>query len=276
MITADFHTHTSFSTDSKSSPESMIESAIARGLKTYCITDHMDYFFPEHNDKGFTEFVFDPDLYFETLTALRSKYRGKIDLRIGIELGLRDEPDVREKNKALCDALINSYPFDFVIGSTHVIAHFDPYYRERWNGRSAEEIVRMYFESILYSVRHYDCFHVYGHLDYILRYVPDGAALDMAQYDELIDTILKELIARGKGIEVNTGWLIKGGPSVNPSRAILEKYYAFGGRIITIGSDSHIPERIGGRFDDAVKLLKEIGFKEYSVFRKGKESRRKL
>ena len=64
MINADFHTHTSFSTDSKSSPESMIEAAIAKGLKTYCVTDHMDYFFPEHKDKGFTEFVFDPDLYF--------------------------------------------------------------------------------------------------------------------------------------------------------------------------------------------------------------------
>ncbi|MBO4281061.1 MAG: histidinol-phosphatase HisJ family protein [Lachnospiraceae bacterium] len=275
MINADFHTHTSFSTDSKSSPESMIEAAIAKGLKTYCVTDHMDYFFPEHNDKGFTEFVFDPDQYFETLTALKKKYRGTIDLRIGIELGLRDEPDVRDENKKLCDALVNSYPFDFVIGSTHVIGHFDPYYRERWGARSADDIVRMYFESVLYSVTHYDCFDTYGHLDYILRYVPEGVTIDMAKYEYLTDRILKELIKRGKCLEINTSRLARGG-ALNPSEALLSRYLELGGTSVTIGSDAHIPERVGGKFDEVAVILRGIGFKEYSVFRKRKESRRKL
>ncbi len=275
MITADFHTHTSFSTDSKASPESMIERAIALGLKTYCITDHMDYFFPEHNDQGFTEFVFDPDLYFETLTALRKKYRGKLDLRIGIELGLRDEPDVRNKNKKLCDALVNSYPFDFVIGSTHVIDHFDPYYRERWGGRSADDIVRIYFESVLYSVTHYDCFNTYGHLDYILRYVPEGVTIDMTKYEYLTDAILTELIKRGKCLEVNTSRFARGG-ALNPSTTLLARYRELGGTSITIGSDAHKPERVGGKFEEIPAILKDLGFREYSVFRKRKESRRKL
>ena len=275
MITADFHTHTAFSTDSKSEPESMIEQAIACGLKTYCITDHMDYFFPEHNDKGFTEFIFDPDQYFETLTALRKKYRGRIDLRIVIELGLRDEPDVRDENKKLCDALVNSYPFDFVIGSTHVIDHFDPYYRERWGARSADDIVRMYFESVLYSVTHYDCFDTYGHLDYILRYVPEGVTIDMAKYEYLTDRILKELIKRGKCLEINTSRLARGG-ALNPSEALLSRYLELGGTSVTIGSDAHIPERVGGKFDEVAAIIREIGFKEYSLLRYRKESRRKL
>lgn len=275
MITADFHTHTSFSTDSKASPESMIERAIALGLKTYCITDHMDYFFPEHNDEGFTEFVFDPDQYFETLTALKKKYRGKLDLRIGIELGLRDEPDARDENKKLCDKLVNNYPFDFVIGSTHVIDHFDPYNRECWGGRSAEDIVQMYYDSVLYSVRNYDCFNVYGHLDYIIRYIPEGVTVDLTKFDPIIDTILKELIARGKGIEVNTSRLFRG-TKTNPSPDILARYRAFGGTALTIGSDAHKPEQVAGAFEKACEMLKELGFKEYSVFKNGKESRRKL
>ena len=275
MINADFHTHSSFSTDSEAEPESMIQQAIALGLKTYCFTDHMDYFFPEHNDQGFTEFVFDPDLYFEKLTALRKKYRGQIDLRIGIELGLRDEPDVCEDNKRLCDALVASYPFDFVIGSTHVIDHFDPYHKDKWNGRSAEEIVRMYFESVLYSVCHYDCFHVYGHLDYILRYLPEGVTVDITKFEPLIDRILTELIARGKGIEVNTSRLARGSV-MNPSPKILARYRELGGTILTIGSDAHRPDRIAGAFTEAEAILKELGFKEYTVFRKGKPSFRKL
>ena len=47
MIKADFHTHTSFSSDSTEPPENMIKQAIHLGLETICITDHYDYLFPE-------------------------------------------------------------------------------------------------------------------------------------------------------------------------------------------------------------------------------------
>lgn len=270
MINADFHTHSSFSTDSEAEPESMIQQAIALGLKTYCFTDHMDYVFPEGE-----EFLFDPKEYFETLTALRRKYRGQIDIRIGVELGLRDEPDIRDEAQRLCKDLTDNNPFDFVIGSTHVIAHFDPYNRECWKDRSAEDIVRMYFESVLYSVCHYDCFHVYGHLDYILRYLPEGVTVDITKFEPLIDQILTELIARGKGIEVNTSRLARGSV-MNPSPKILARYRELGGTILTIGSDAHRPDRIAGAFAEAEAILKELGFKEYTVFRKGKPSFRKL
>ena len=273
MINADFHTHSSFSTDSEASPESMIEQAIALGLKTYCFTDHMDYVFPR--DEGFNAFLFDPDEYFAKLTELRRKYRGQIDIRIGVELGLRDEPDIRDEVHQLCRSLTDKYPFDFVIGSTHVIDHFDPYNRDRWNGRSAEDIVRMYYDSVLYSVRNYDCFTVYGHLDYIIRYIPEGVSVDLTKFEPLIDTILRELIARGKGIEVNTSRLFRG-TTTNPSPKILSRYRELGGTILTVGSDAHKTAQVGGAFQKACEMLKELGFKEYSVFRKGKESKRRL
>lgn len=273
MINADFHTHSSFSTDSEASQESMIEQAIAVGLKTYCFTDHMDYVFPE--DEGFNAFLFDPGEYFAKLTELRKKYRGQIDIRIGVELGLRDEPDIRDEVQKLCRNLTDNYPFDFVIGSTHVIDHFDPYNRDRWNGRSPEDIVRMYFESVLYSVCHYDCFHVYGHLDYILRYLPEGVTIDMTKFDPLIDQILTELIARGKGIEVNTSRLARGGV-LNPSPKILARYRELGGTLLTIGSDAHKPYRIAGAFGEAETVLKQLGYTQYTTFRKGKPSFRKF
>ena len=46
MITADFHTHCNFSTDSEATPESMIEGAIKKGLTHLCLTDHMDLDYP--------------------------------------------------------------------------------------------------------------------------------------------------------------------------------------------------------------------------------------
>ena len=44
---ADFHVHTSFSRDSDSAPEKMIQAAIQKGLQTICITDHEDIDFKE-------------------------------------------------------------------------------------------------------------------------------------------------------------------------------------------------------------------------------------
>ena len=46
MIKADFHMHTSFSSDSETMPEKMVEEAIRMGLKTICFTDHQDFDFP--------------------------------------------------------------------------------------------------------------------------------------------------------------------------------------------------------------------------------------
>ena len=52
MIKADFHMHTSFSSDSETMPEKMVEEAIRMGLKTICFTDHQDFDFPgEETDR---------------------------------------------------------------------------------------------------------------------------------------------------------------------------------------------------------------------------------
>ncbi len=68
--------------------------------------------------------------------------------------------------------LLKEYPFDFVIGSSHVVHGADPYYPEFFQDRDEEKAYLEYFESILENL---DAFHemdTYGHLDYIVRYGP--------------------------------------------------------------------------------------------------------
>ena len=43
-------------------------------------------------------------------------------------------------------------------------------------------------------------------------------------------------------------------------------YKNLGGEIITIGSDAHRTEHIGYGFQDIPELLRELGFKCYTVF----------
>ena len=77
----------------------------------------------------------------------------------------------------------------------------------------------------------------------------------MTRYDEIgnypfekvkpiITKILKIVIQDGKGIEINTSSRRYGLKDSTPSRDILKLYKELGGKIITIGSDSHKSENI--------------------------------
>ena len=114
-----------------------------------------------------------------------------------------------------------------------------------------------------------DCFDVYGHLDYVVRYSPEKS-YDPLDYREMIDEILKLLIKKGKGIEINTAGLKSGLGYVHPHEFILNRYKELGGEMITAGSDAHDRSRVAADFDQAEEALKKAGFKYYAVFRQRK------
>ena len=178
MIAYDSHLHSDFSTDSGEKQEKIIETAIKKGLKGICFTDHMDLYFPiECSKKSGGDFTFDVDRYYELLTELKSRYSEKLDIRIGLEIGLRDESELSDKCISEYNEMTAKYPFDFIIGSTHCLEDIDPYWEEYWDGRTAEEGLDRYFDAIDKNVSDYDCFDSLGHLDYLVRYVSEGAAL---------------------------------------------------------------------------------------------------
>ena len=86
----DYHVHSNFSPDSKTSMTKMIETCINLGLKEVCFTDHMDY-----DVKQTDKFVLDYKEYLKTLELMQNKYKGKITIKKGIELGL--QPHLIEK-----------------------------------------------------------------------------------------------------------------------------------------------------------------------------------
>ena len=261
----DYHIHTHFSGDSKALPENTIKQAIMLGLKSICITEHHDMDFPDEPNP----FELDADTYLKEYEALKEKYRDLIDIRTGVELGL--QPHLGARLKQYTD----SYPFDFIIGSTHLVANKDPYYPEFWKTDSHSALLRLYLEETLSNIRSFDCFDVYGHLDYIIRYCPGkdshSELLDLySLYPDMFDEILKTLINKGKGIEVNTGGLKNSLPNPNPHPNILRRYRELGGEIITCGSDGHTPEAIAYSFNILPQLLTECGFKYVTIFKNRK------
>ena len=91
MIIADMHTHSSFSGDSEAPMETQIEKAIELGLKHYCFTDHEDLYYPEVQDENGNSvniFSLDISAYLAKLTELKTRYKDKLNILKGIELGL--------------------------------------------------------------------------------------------------------------------------------------------------------------------------------------------
>ena len=158
-------------------------------------------------------------------------------------------------------------PFDFVIGSIHVIHHTEFYYGEFFKGKTKEQAHREFFEETLKCVKAFDCFNVLGHLDYIVRYGPyEDKTVDHQKYQDIIDEIFKTLIQKGKGIEVNTSGYRDLKTCGFPNFEQVQRYYDLGGRIITIGTDSHTSDRVGENCLNVAKKYQEIGFDDVSTF----------
>ncbi len=270
-IQTDFHLHSSFSGDSDSSMEEMILRAIQLNLHTICFTEHMDMDFPYGNEDPKDMFLLNTDSYLFDLLYFREKYKKQISILFGVEIGLQPHLISEISNYA------NAYDFDFILASSHLCHNVDPYKNIFFEGREEKVAHQEYFESILENIEVHSNFDVYGHLDYVIRYGPTkNENYSYQQHKDIIDEILKRLIADGKGIEINTSGYKYGLGSPHPSFEILSRYRELGGRIITIGSDGHKPDHLAYAFNQAEQLLLRCGFQEYTVFEKRKPSFLKL
>ena len=259
MIKYDYHTHTSHSFDSNASMKSMIERAIAIGLEEIAITDHIDFTWPECE-------IISPlgiAANMKAIQAVWAKYAGKIKVLAGIELGLR--PDLAEVGRKI----VAEHDFDIVIGSAHEIDGIDFYYGHWYQGRPKHAAYMLYFENLLATVQACDCYDVLGHLDYVERYGRyDDKSLHHGDYQEVIDEILKTVIQKGKGIEINTSGYANGLGHPHPQMPGIKRFVQLGGEVITVGSDAHAPGRIAGNFDDVYKILQSLGIKYITRFDK--------
>ncbi len=254
---ADVHMHCGFSNDSESRPEDMVESAIAKGLSVICFTDHYD---KDNLDWG-DEAIFDVESYFQKMIELQEEYRDQIDIRIGAEIGM--QPYLAEYYQNF----MAQHPFDFVIGSVHSVLEHDVAL-DFFQKHSDPEGYKIYFEEMLQDVQKIKSYDVLGHLDYIVRYSNQGSkGFDLNDYMDIIEEILKQVIAHGKGIEMNMSGLKYGLGAPHPQPEIIKRYRELGGEIITVGADGHIPEHIAYDYHLADDILKSCGFKYYTEFK---------
>ncbi len=242
----DFHMHTSVSFDSETPSVDMVEAAVKAGLKEICFTDHWDY----HSDPNDTHDLFSLDDYSKAYDTLKDD---RIIIRRGIEYGLT-EWNIKE-----CDDVLSKRNFDFVIGSVHFVDGYDPYYPEFWKGMTPEKAYRRYLEKTLECVELHNNFDVLGHLTYVCKsaHNPSSSPVTYEGNEEISDEIMKLLVKKGMGMEINTSGVNKTGDFLPPA-AFLRRFKELGGEIVTIGSDAHTPDRVGEYAKEGLEILKDI------------------
>ncbi len=265
-VLADYHMHSTFSGDAKSPMEDMVKASIDKGLKEICFTEHNDILFPYSEEDREGMYEVNTDSYLYELLCMREKYQDKIKIGFGVELGMQDIALKLNEDYA------KSFDFDFIIFSCHIVNGTDPYYPPYFEGRSEEEAVREYFDCILSNVKAFNNYDVVGHLDYVVRYAPQkDKNYSYEKYKDVIDKILLTLVENGRGLEINTsGFGYHNLKDVHPAREILKRYKELGGEIVTVGSDAHVAENVGGFFDKAKEALEAAGFEYYTTFEKRK------
>lgn len=252
----DYHTHSSFSDDSTTPMQEMIETACKVGIKEIAVTDHYDPDYPENEYPNELNFYG----YHKCLDEMKETYKNRIKVVKGIEVGIQDGSTLKK-----CTTCTKEYDYDFVIGSFHCAEGHDLYTRIFYQNRSAEDAYISYYTMVRDILKKYSDFDVLGHFNIIDRYTDHIA--EASVYIDIADEILKIIIENGKGIEINNSSYRYGmGERTTPTQDILNRYKALGGEIITIGSDSHRPKDLGSYFYRAVDMMKAAGFRYLTTF----------
>lgn len=264
---ADYHVHTEFSDDSVYPLEHVIKDAIRMNMDEICITDHVDYGIKFDWGSG-QEIRYrngeplanvDYPRYMAEIKEMQRRYGAEIAIKTGLEFG------VQVHTIPQFESLFQRFPFDFIILSIHQVEDKEFWTQEFQKGRNQQEYNERYYEEMLNVVKAYKNYSVLGHLDLIARYDEQGV-YPFEKIKPYVEEILKIVIQDGKGIEVNTSYHRYGLKDTTPSVEILKLYRELGGKILTIGSDSHRPEHLGTYIEDAKKVLRSLGFQSYCTY----------
>ena len=257
----DLHTHSKYSFDGIASIEELCFASSERGVEILAITDHCDML---DGPEGISAYLAVEEARAQEFFSLRER-RQTPDLLWGIEIGNAiDRPQETS-------GFLQARSFDFVIGAIHFLPDGSDIYKLPYpNAAAVDAMFRSYFDSMLQLVK-LGGFDTLAHLDYPLRVLYQKVEEPtVARYRDLVEPILEGLVKRDIALEINTRGTYDWQNRVGPEEWVLRRYRELGGEIITIGSDAHAPEQVAWDFQKVPAILKQTGFRYFTVFKQRK------
>jgi len=246
---ADYHTHTPLCHHAEGNPIEYARHAQAIGLAEIGFSDHnpMAAFYDD-----WRMLISDLPRYFELVNEARAALPN-FPIRLALEC------DYLEGREKWIDETAGMAEWDYLIGSVHYIhdgiAVDDPQHLARWT--TAPDIEHMWgiywklYESMI-RTRQFD-FYAHPDLAKKFGFRPAG---DLRRYYE---PVVQALVDTGAVMEVSTAGLRKEVREIYPAREMLEMAYAAKVPIV-ISSDAHTPGDVGADFDQALQLVRSVGY----------------
>lgn len=257
--TADYHMHTPLCGHAEGKPEEYAQAAVDKGLTEIGFSDHAPLVTYHIPDVCMTNEQL--PLYQQMITDAREKFAGKLKIKIALEADFI--PGWEKQTRAILDA----YPYDYVIGSVHFIDGWcfdNPDELEKWDKVNVDEVYRRYYQ-LLQKAAQSKLFNVMGHVDLVKKFGHRPKNDLRAE----INATARAFKENGVAIEINTSGLRKPVKEIYPSADALTIYQKAGVEI-TFGSDAHRPSEVGMNFDLARGLALAAGYKEYVLWEKRK------
>lgn len=139
--------------------------------------------------------------------------------------------------------------------------------KENWEGLSETDYLREKeaYYSLVQEAAKSKAFDILGHIDAIKARCPHFSQVKT----DIVDQTLKMIADCDTVIEVNTSGKTKDCGGWYPAGEILERACFYGVKV-TFGSDAHEPERVADDWEKVRQFLKNVGYKEWAIFRKRK------
>jgi histidinol-phosphatase (PHP family) len=230
--------------------ERFVEPAAARGVDEIGFSEHIYYFrqtsrlwtVPYQTERC----VYDLDAYCDAV--LEAKRRG-LPVKLGLEVDY-----VAEREEEI-RALLEPYPWDYLIGSVHFIdGHGIDGPPPLVDAIGPDATWRRY-EATLSSAARSRLFDTLAHPDLVKMF---GPRLDW-EWRELIEAL------DGVCLEVSSAGLHKRHRRLYPEPELLAAAQAAAVQI-TLASDAHAPQDVGRDLDRAIEHARRAGFETVTVF----------
>lgn len=252
----DYHVHTTQSADCNTPIEESCKAAIAAGVTEIAFTDHI-----EHEPADMSYGFYDYAAYTDALNRARDQFGSELVILAGAEV------DFNRRIKDDVERFLDTHQFDFVIGSVHYGEAGEIIFPEYFDNRRLDDVFRDYYEEI-HAAADTGWFDTIGHIDLPKRYAPMAAGTyDPMRYSDALKSIFRTLIANRTSFEINTSGMRQAPKTSMPSAQVVDLYVREGGELITMGSDSHVPETIGAGFVRTFTMLELTGIRDVSRFR---------
>ena len=248
------HTHCNFC-DGKCTAEQMVQAAIEKGFHTLGFSSHSHL-----NGQDWT--LQDTAAYKAEIERLKQVYKGRINVVPGLEWDLDSDAADRKG-------------FDYIIGSVHRIRgaksgccyEMDHEFEEVLRCRDTEfdgdgeAMTALYFQEVQRMIAQKP--DILGHMDLPRRRNSHNRLFDETAPGYLNRALeaLQEAARAGILVEINTGGNYRGSRTdFYPAKPLLPEFARMGGKVI-LTSDSHQPEALNWKFEQAAQNAKDAGFR---------------